>query len=478
MHGADAASARAYELTVRGGEAVPPAISGSSALVSRLQDPVLVPPAPSTRRVDDSLLGADDSNRAVFWAWDFHRSAYYAIRADRVYQGSAAWIYVEQGAELSPGTTKALGAVFEEAVYPRIRQSFGPEPVPGIDGQQAVTVLLLDIRDALYYEAAPHTYYSGYYDPVNQRRQADLDPELPNYRSNEREMIYLDIAPTDPDGAVIRQSMAHEFAHLVHWSYDQHEEEWLAEGLSELAVRLCDLGHPREHVDGFLAAPDLSLTSWVGDIRDYGKVYLFMLYLHEQVGQRDPSWLRRLVAHPGHGLQSLNDVLPLQRSLPELLRDFAVAVYVDSPTAAGPRFGFASLELVDAPSGQAFRRPAPRKYNLDTIEHLQVEMAPWSWKGLAFEPAREALDLEAVPENNLCIGWASGERSAAAGTMCLAPGEPFAWPLPNAEAGVGPFYVFLANGTPLGNSVAVATAPFMSTQTVRSHLYVPLAAHH
>ncbi|MFN2251372.1 MAG: hypothetical protein ACK2UL_05580 [Anaerolineae bacterium] len=458
----------------------PPAVSGSAALGARL---ALEPRGRSAAHPPIlAAVGAgedEDGSRAVFWAWDFYQDLYYLVRAELVFEGEGALIYVEHGAAVSEGAVKGLGALFEESVLPGVRTAYGNEPRPGIDGIDAVTILMLDVRDPLYYGAEPYTYYSGYFDPVNERRQAELDLELPYYRSNEREMIYLDTAPTVAGGEVNRQTMAHELAHLVLWFMDPEEEEWLAEGLSELAVWLSGLGHPREHITGFLASPDVSLTSWVGDVRDYGKVYLFMLYTYEQAADTDTGadtvWLRQLAAHPGHGLASLRDVLPVDRTLVELLRDFAVAIYRDVPTGIDSRLGFESLDLADAPVGEQFMRPAPAVRRLAGMTAGEVELAPWSWKGLEFAPGNEAVDLEIVPDSGLCIGWYPAVDRRKPGTRCLGPGEAMAWPMATASGGGEPLQVFVANGLPLANRAAIAAAPHAAAQGGVDALYVPLA---
>jgi len=412
----------------------------------------------------------------AFWAWDFELNRYYVVEAERIHASDSVWLYLEAGSTVAPGQALALAELFEDSVSSRLRRAFGTEPRPGIDGEDAVTILLLDIHDALYYDLDPHTYYSGYFDPINERRQADLEPEMPHYRSNEREMIYVDIAPTAIGGRVIRQAMAHEFTHLIQWYHDESEEEWLVEALCELGVQLAGLGHPAEHVQAFLADPDLALTSWVGDVRDYGKVYMFALYLHEQLSPRNQSWLRALTAHPGHGIASIKDTAPIADGFPELLRDFAVALYVDAP--GDGRFGFRSLELRDSPSAGEFRRPLPAPLPLREGTGADVEMAPWSWRGLSLLPGDTAQDVELVPESDLCIGWLRPGSARGPETRCVAGGQPVAWSMQASAAGEGPLYVIAANASALGNDARLSSSPYLSARTARSALYLPLTVVH
>ncbi len=277
-----------------------------------------------------------ETGDALFWAYDFGAHDYYRLRATRVHSSDISRVYVEAGQWVSPAVVAALAEAFEDQIYPKLRNRLGHEPEPGVDGQRAITLLLLDIRDPFGQGRPPYTYYAGYFDPTNQALQAqlDADPGLAGRKSNELEMVYLDVAPTVPGSRTQLQTLAHEFAHLITWNYDADEETWLSEGLSELAIHVAGLGHPVDHVAAFLNSPGGSLVAWSDSEADYGMSYLFMLYLYEQaelaVQAGDVSaaaWPRRLVEQPANGLAAVEDTLPVAptagRAVPRLGRGVA-----------------------------------------------------------------------------------------------------------------------------------------------------------
>ena len=376
--------------------------------------------APEAGPADDTpcsqRLSPDE--KATFWAYDYHTGRYYQVRATLRHGGPNAWIYVEEGNRVDGGDIAELAVLFEDIVYLRLRNLYGHEPDPGIDCEHAITILLLNIRDAYDYKVAPFTYISGYFDWANQFTQAQLDDERLAKKSNEREMVYLDVLPTLPGDTIIKQSLAHEFAHLIQWRYDPEEEAWLEEGLSELAVYLCGLGHPRDHVEAFLKDPEVSLTSWAGDIRDYGKVYLFLYYLYEQVGTQRLGWLRELVADPTQGMPSLTRTLPGDRTMDELFRDFGLALQVDDPEIGSGQYGFRNLELDRAERPTGFGPLAAHAHGPAPLRELTVTLPPWSLRVDRFELGREALEIELTPQAAICLGagWLPGARLAPGST--------------------------------------------------------------
>jgi hypothetical protein len=366
------------------------------------------PKAIMTGRLASPARGAAAPGREeLFWAYDFAARAYYRIPATLRHTSDVSRIYVENGRSVPLAAVGQLAELFEDQVYPRLRNRFGHEPEPGIDGDRAVTLLLLDVRDPYWHGTAPFTYYAGYFDPTNQYRQADLDRSAPaaGLRSNEREMVYLDVAPTIAGSTAMRQTLAHEFAHLITWNYDGDEETWLSEGLSELAIHVAGLGHPDEHVAGFLAEPERRLTSWSGQAADYGRVYLFLLYLYEQAGRAAEAgqiaaagWPRRLVEHPGQGLAGLADTLPLERPLAELFRDWAVALHLDEETLADGRYGIAGLDL----GGAGLPFPASTHHGAFPVLDEHHVMDAWSLRADRFVGARGDVDIVLAPGGALC----------------------------------------------------------------------------
>jgi hypothetical protein len=372
----------------------------------------LARPGPGSGRRASAAQGPRDVAREEFWAFDFATESYYSLAANLVHTSDVLDIYVESGRTVSLPAIAKLAVLFEDQIYPKLRNRMGHEPEPGVDGDRAIAVLLLDIRDSYGRDLPPHTVVAGYFDPTNEYLQAQLDanPNSAGRRSNEREMIYLDVNPGDPNGVAFRQTLAHEFQHLITWNYDPDEAEWLNEGLSELAVNIAGLGHPVEHVDAFVRDPEGSLVAFDGTPRDYGKVYLFMLYLLEQAARSEAAgfaaaadWPKPLVQDGAHGLDSLAARLPVERPLAGAFRDYATAAALDDPTLSDGRYGFDTLDLgLPADGLRAFRSLLAHTHASYPIEGQPARLAPWSLRLERFVAGRGDVDIVLAGDRPWC----------------------------------------------------------------------------
>lgn len=227
-----------------------------------------------------------------FWAYDFGKNVYYQFSATLQRISDHAYIYVENGKTIDANVLNDIVNQFENKIYGTDTTVFGNPP--NLFGDPHITLLLLDIRDPYYYGYSS-SYYAGYFSSVNEYAQSDLDTWFPGqHKSNQREMVYLDLTPGQPGSGGFYSTGAHEFQHMIHWNLDPDEEVWINEGLSDLAGFLAGYGQPSSHVRNFMAAPDKQLTAWGGTLADYGSSYLFALYL--SLGK-----VRRQRYHPSFG---------------------------------------------------------------------------------------------------------------------------------------------------------------------------------
>lgn len=465
------------------------ALSGSSL---RRLDPAAVrdarhddghaggPAVPAARRSDaPPVVPADTTVRERFWAWDFHDAAFHEVWAREAHGSSVLRIYVEEGQAVPGPALLRLATVFEDEIYPRLREAYGSEPLPGIDGDTAVTILLMDIRDGRYHGMPDANYYAGYFDPLNESRQVDVPA---GRKSNEREMIYVDVAaPTNVAGDELLQTVAHEFTHLIVWHHDPDETDWVTEGICQLAIHIAGLGHPRQHVLAFLNAPDDALTRWTGAARDYGKVHLFLLYLHDQLARDDPGWLRRLVAEPADGMDGLARLLPPDRPPAEVFRDFALALFVNTPEPGAGRYAFASIDL-GQPRG--YPRARPNTHAADRVGSEPFTLGPWSIRGDAFVVKRTPVEItvEAAAPDGVCVGAATSTNATPAlarvdrlETACLERSPP-AWVVeaPERDRATAVFTV-VANAADAPTAGALTLAS-LAGPMVESAVYLPFAA--
>lgn len=381
---------------------------------------------PKVSRSGIKVQGDALGQTVAFWAYDFKNNSYYQTNATLVRLGNRVALYVENGLSVSEAVLNDIVAQFDTRIYPTLTTIFGNEPNPGIDGDPKITLLLLNIRDAYYYNAGT-TYIAGYFSAVNEYLQSDLDTWFPGqHKSNQREMIYLDANPAQPGTASFYFTIAHEFQHLIHWNNDPDEETWVNEGLSDLAGYLAGYGHPVSHLNAFLNAPNDPLTSWGSALADYGAAYLYALYLWEKFGGNDT--IRALVAAPANGTAGVDATLTArgyQDRFSDTFSRWVVANYLDDPSLANGAYGYTSLDLVDTGADNITRFNRPKLAG--NHASYPVSSASGSVRGLAaqylkFTGANGTLTINFNGDdssNFKVIGVASGSAGFNAGTNTI-----------------------------------------------------------
>ena len=232
------------------------------------------------------------------------------------YVGENAYIFVEDpywdfnGGAVTLQDVERLGRLFDEStpadpergVYQLAVEAFG-QPVD-VDGDPRIFILIMDIPPlagsitAGYFDGG----VSSFADPAWRRDSLFLDQEAVRRR------LYL-----------AQGTLAHEFQHLIHWSFDEDEESWIDEGLAGYAEEL--VGFPEADptaVSDFLDRPIIDLTEWRGQANNYGATFLFSSFLAERYGG---AFIRQLVAEPRNGIFGLDAVF----AKADIEQDFAGA---------------------------------------------------------------------------------------------------------------------------------------------------------
>ena len=185
------------------------------------------------------------------------------------------------------------------------------------------------------------------------------------YPSNECAVVYLN--PTgasgkhSPSDNFMTAVAAHESTHLIHYGIDTNEDTWVDEGLAEFAMWL--YGNPDTICD-FTTNPDIQLNSWPEHGEDswahYIKSYLWTLYFYERFGGQHA--IRTLIGQSANGIEGYDNALELlgyDLTVADILPDWAVANYLDDPSIADGRYGYADEVLPPfSTSGEFSRLPA------------------------------------------------------------------------------------------------------------------------
>jgi hypothetical protein len=284
--------------------------------------------AASVRSANGEPLSAPHTLRftteSSFWAYDFITDTPYLVPAQKIGEGDHCYIYVESGRTVAGSTVDALIAQFDNAIYQNIVDNFGGEPNPGADGLGKIFILLLDIRDGYTPSGG---YIAGYFYGVNEESNVDVYPS--GYRSNQKEVFFMDVDPGNPASPTFYKSLAHEFQHMVHWEQKAYDDTWLDEAMSEIAPYYAGYGANYSRVNTFEYGSNRSdsLTAWGSDLKDYAVVYMWAQYMADRFPD---NVFKSILSNPSYGITSVNDFLgsldpPL--SFASVFRDWSIAVF-------------------------------------------------------------------------------------------------------------------------------------------------------
>jgi immune inhibitor A len=295
---------------------------------------------PAAPRVSTPLeAGREDG----FWILDQRSPRLFQVQATlRLMTEHAYWYVQSDLADRAPQPDlEQSAAVFESHTYPTIRTYFGAERSPGVDGDPHIVFLLGNVPGVA-------AYFSS----------ADAYPRSVNPRSNEHEMIYVNLNALRPGQTSFDSTMAHEFQHMVHFASCPAQESWVDEGAAELASRVDGFDGPPPQA--FIAHPDVQLTTWSTEsnelARHYQAAYLFVRYTAERAG----GWesLPNLLSTCARGETLFDGFVRRQGLSPDVdsfFADWAVANLIDDPSVSDGRFAYAGGAIHVASTGVAGR---------------------------------------------------------------------------------------------------------------------------
>ncbi|MBF0499783.1 MAG: hypothetical protein HQM09_06605 [Candidatus Riflebacteria bacterium] len=269
-----------------------------------------------------------------FWTKNIKENTSVQIEAVCKAVGKNCYIFLEQGQSVSDAAIAKVQQDFDDKVYSTDTANFGSEWKPGIDGDEKITLLMLDIQDG-WTEGSKSGYVAGYFFAGDEFLQSQIPANIP-VKSNEREMMYLDIHPGDPSSSNYLAVVAHEFQHMIHFIHDPKEMTWVNEACSQIATYLCGYGH-QSQITSWMQTPNNSLTAWAKDnmLANYGEVYLWNYYLLNRYMPTDAAraaFFRKLVDDKSHGTAGYEKLLKgLKTTFRTAFVEFMVANYTNLP---------------------------------------------------------------------------------------------------------------------------------------------------
>ncbi|MBF0410625.1 MAG: hypothetical protein HQM10_24995 [Candidatus Riflebacteria bacterium] len=291
--------------------------------------------------------------------------------------GKNCYIYLEQGKNLSEQVLNKIVYQFDEYIYPTTTSYFGKEWNPGIDGDPKICLFFLDIRDGFDPSKSQLNYTSGYFFAGDEYSK-EKEP-----MSNQREMLYLDIYPSNPEKKEYMSVVAHELQHMIHWHHDAMEHNWINESMSQLASFLNGFGHPQQ-VLSFWRNSDNNMLAWSEStmIANYGQVYMYGLYLATQLASDQASrksLLRTIVECDLDGSAGILKAFKSKNipiSFQGIFSNFCVACFVNDPSFAKGLFSYKNFY-------PGIRLSSTRIFNRQPFS-VKSSVKPWSARAFRF----------------------------------------------------------------------------------------------
>jgi len=165
-----------------------------------------------------------------------------------------------------------LASDFEYKIYPTLTNLLGSEDNPGVDNDPRIIIVLEPLKEN----------FGGYV------QTGDEYPKTAYRNSNEGQIIYLNTnlilkSPLE----FLDYELAHEFTHLITLKQKPEADAWFYELMSEFAGQAIGVDTTRitkQRAQNLLYSTEVNLKDWKNLDKDYGKIYLFALYLKEQFG--------------------------------------------------------------------------------------------------------------------------------------------------------------------------------------------------
>lgn len=309
----------------------------------------------------------------------------FSVQTTLLYETPHSYWWFEVGYAADLARVQQAAEMFESVIYPTVRQYFGSEASPGIDG---------DVRLYIVHARKLGRGVAGYFEGDSELSRLVVP------RSNEHQMFFINLDAFGPDSIGNRDyllTLAHEFQHMIHANMDGNETVWLDEGLAELAAVLALQGVDRSSAGAFLNRPETQLNTWPqlqSSIPHYGGSYLFAAYFLHRFGE---DALRDLVSDPRDGLDSVTSTVQrLKATDPETGAPLTVEdVFADwivanvMPSSVEARFNYPATTPLP-------RRAQTRPLTVGTPQSLALTQWGTTYRTLS-QPGRYTLRVEGQP---------------------------------------------------------------------------------
>ncbi|MDX2074920.1 MAG: immune inhibitor A [bacterium] len=275
------------------------------------------------------ITAFERGDRDEFWVSDNNGNTTRSLTATLEAVGQYAYFWVESREDVNEDDLQNLANSFDSDIYAQVRDIWGTEPIPGVDGDPRLHVLFargLGASSAAYF-ARRHNY-----------------PEDILAHSNAREMFFVNLSNIqDVNSEFLRSTLAHEFQHMIRANTTPNEDAWLNEGFSTFTEGYLGYEAAGRYPEAFLTNPDTQLTTFgiaQNRLSEYGAGFLFLTYLYDQFGIEA---IKALSENPKNGMFGVNEVTVRFGALTEeeFFSDWVIANLIQD-VEMQPSFGYTS----------------------------------------------------------------------------------------------------------------------------------------
>ncbi|MCO6442549.1 MAG: immune inhibitor A [Anaerolineae bacterium] len=303
-------------------------------------------PAPALATVGD---------RRTFYAMDIESGERRGLQAEMIAAGSHATLWAETPDSIDVDAAASLLQQFDDVVYPAVREMWGSEDIPGIDGDPRLMIVF--VEDV---ESGTAAYYSS-----SDRYPSEIVP-----LSSEADLFFVSSALVGNrlDRPQVVATLAHEFQHMIRDHRGERPQTWLNEGLStytELALGLL----PSDWAfSTFQRSPGIQLTDWSLEENrgaHYGAAGLFVTYVADRFGR---DGVTALAAGEGPGLAPVRAMLTMvdpTLDAETVIADWTAANFLRAEGSAA--YGYRSVTL-----------PVPDSRPVEQGETIKTSLPPYA----------------------------------------------------------------------------------------------------
>lgn len=306
------------------------------ALACRLQDICNVP-----ETVPSKAYNVGDQEK--FWVSNSDTAEHHQIDATLIYATPHSYFWAEDGVSVNENDVKALMDTFENEIYPKDREFFGSELIPGIDQDPHIFVI---------YANGLGSNVAGYFNTT------DAYNPLINEYSNAHETFMIS-ATQDLGDPYTYSTLAHEFVHMIQFASDSNDDTWITEGFAEVGSFINGYGAGGWDF-AYAENPDLQLTDWLANGDNgvhYGQSFLYLTYFLDRFGEEATKALN---TNPENGLVSVDDTLAQLNitdpqtgkviTADDVFMDWAAALYLRDESVGDGRYTYHNYP--DAPQAR------------------------------------------------------------------------------------------------------------------------------